>query len=213
MDFSNAPADLIVNLFAGVVSAILVLFVVEGKRRPFLEFEVEPTIKGDRSHVRVYVKNAPMPIPLRWFYDRETATRCHAWIMFYYEDGVRVYQNEMVARWASTLEPVEPFLDESGSTKWRARNSYDLSHWVDITPNIHQLLDVAAQEGTPDKCYGWNNESYFAPDKWKLSQVRYIVRIRVQTGGRDVVGYFRLINDSDFRLEPITDKRVIRNLR
>lgn len=204
--------DTIGNIVTGVLSAVLVMIFVERARRPYLKFVVEPTVSaGDRSHVRIIVKNPPMGKPLGWIYDREPAFRCYAWIKFYFEDGTEVYPQEMIARWARTPEPR---IDRHESGEPKIQNPYELSNWVDISARMEEPLDVAMRESGAIVCYGWSNESYPTPsDNWRLLQGRYIVRVRVMTGGRDVYGYFRLINDSDFRLEPFDDNNVIRKLK
>ena len=69
-----------------------------------------------------------------------------------------------------------------------------------------------------ENCYGWTNESYlynFEHPSWKLDKGRYVVRIRVVTGGREFVDAFRIVNDApfdDFRLEKV-DEQTKKKLR
>lgn len=212
MDFSNAGADLLINIIAGILGAMIVLFVVERRRRPNLTIVIEPDFPKlpQRNHLRVLVTNQNLYPPLSLIYDREPALMCRAWISFYYTDGTRVYPREMVARWAKTPEPLSPIHEvktNDGRSVFIA-NEPKTQDWVDIAAGETTALDIVLRFNNESDCFGWNNDGYardFRNTDWKLGQGRYHVKIRIETGGREFSKSFQLINDVDFRLEDIPD--------
>jgi hypothetical protein len=196
--------DFVINILAGLVGAMVVLWAVERKRRPSLKFVVEtPPYKGqNRIHLRVIVHNQKLQFPLSWIYDREAAQLCRAWISFHHLDGRRYFSKDMVGRWCETPEPVELQIID-GQIMWGPSNR--TCDYVDIAPGTTSTLDVVFKYDGEDNCYGWNNEAYrhkeWRNPEWELSRGRYLVKVKVKTGGREFSQSFELFNEGDFRLE------------
>lgn len=211
MNFSNIGADLITNVVAGIIGAMLVLFLVERRRRPELSITIEynhPDFQNS-TFLRLNIANIRLRVPLALIYNREPALMCRAWISFHYTDGTKVYQNDMVGRWAKSPEPVSPFLDVTLPDGRSAIliTKADTTDWFDIASGEQTILDVVRRFHNETDCYGWNNDGYTYHGKnpnWKLEKGRYLVQVRVQTGGKEFTKIFQLINDADFRLEPFS---------
>ncbi len=201
--------NLLINLISSSIAGLLGAFVafwIERNRRPKLTFEIEkpPVSLGNRTHLRILVHNQRMR-----FFERNPALMCSALIEFYYPDPDRipVYSNDdgtaksMQGRWACTPEPVQPILLPNGQ---QAKALPNIPHNVDIPVDEKCALDVAMRFSGEDVCYGWNNDGYFhvnfKNDKWRLSRGKYIVKVKVKTGGREFNQEFLLINDIEFRL-------------
>ncbi len=214
MSLPDLSLNFIINLVAGVVGILIVLG-IERQRRPVLFMEAgEPGWLSDDDplgrkackwlHVQVHNKN--MPRWLAWVYNREPAMDCHAWITFYHLDGHRLFAREMNARWTETPEPELVVLQAASGQAMRLMNVQDA---VGIPPGEYANVDIAFRAKDEDASFGWNNESYlhhWRHPSWRLDKGRYIVRVRVKTGGREFSDAFLLINDvpyEHFRLEPL----------
>ena len=212
MDLTNAFADLIVNIVAGFVGTLIVLWIIERRRRVVLRFSSPEPIERKSTntiHLQINVCNKNMSPLLSWIYDREPALLCRAWLQFHTPDGqTAVYPDEMIGRWAETPEP---FIYPRGGELPLIVPSW-LQNQVDIPAGENVALDIVFKYTNEVECYGWNNDVYSHPGwrnpNWKLDKGRYIVEIRVKTEGREFTDIFWLINETDFRIEPVTDKRL-----
>jgi hypothetical protein len=109
MDFSNAPADFLINIVAGIVGALIILIVVDSRRRPNLKIDKRDAVTSTEgwTYLRVFVDNLPMRTLFR-FLNREPAYATRAWISFYHLDTASpVYERQMVGRWSETPPPQE----------------------------------------------------------------------------------------------------------
>lgn len=206
----NIGYDLVVNIVAGFIGALIVLIVLEKRKRPKIEFSVDskPYEEPNFKLLRVLVYNKAMGWPLKYLYEREPAIRCQAWINFYYSDGRPVYmQGEMQGRWSDTPIPI---------TVSRQYNPWQIENSFDISADNQAKIDVVFKYLHEEKCYGFNNESYNVHEyrsNWVIDKGQYIVRVRVKTGEQSFSDVFRLVNEMDFRLEEIQDKAIKRQLK
>lgn len=206
----------LINLVAGVVGILLVLW-IERQRRPGLTLKIgtpgeiradDPLRRPRAKWLHVQVHNRNVPPWLAWVYHGEPALACRAWITFHHLDGQRVFDREMGVRWAGSPEPsVESITTPD---KKVARRLVGANDYFDIPPGDHTDLDVVVRINGEQECYGWNNLSYlhdWRQPEWKLGPGRYIAKIRVKTGGREYTASFIVVNDvgyDDFRLsEPL----------
>lgn len=217
MDISSLSINFLINLIAGIVGILIVLW-IERQKRPELSMRVgvpgrigdnDPLGRQAATWVKIQIHNSNMPRWLRWVYDREPALACRAWITFHHLDGRRVFDREMNARWSETPEPrVEVKQTEKG----QVGILLGVQDSVDIPPGEYTNVDIAIRVKSDTDCYGWNNESYlynWEHPAWKLEKGRYVARVRVKTGGREFVDAFLIVNDiphEDFRLEPVEDE-------
>ncbi|MEO8393894.1 MAG: hypothetical protein ABI700_12960 [Chloroflexota bacterium] len=203
MDFSNAPADFLINIVAGIVGALIILIVVDSRRRPNLKItKRDPHISpGNGVFLRVFVDNTPMQKLFR-FLNREPAYATRAWISFYYPDTTPVYQEEMIGRWSETPAPQEQYREiQTPEGKVNIVSIPESRNWEDIPPEEGRHLDICVKNNNESGCYGWNNQDYAIPNKWKFVSGRYFVKVRIKTSGQEFVEVFQLLNDNDFRLE------------
>jgi len=223
MKIEDIPLNFLINLVAGVVGILIVLW-IERQRRPRISMKVgERTSLPDDDPLgractwaHIAICNGKTPRWLSWVYDGDPALACRAWISFHHAiDGHRLYSNEMVARWSEAPQPRVVTVPTEKGTAALLENTYDT---VDIpTGECANIAPVCRPIGG-DECYGWNNRSYvhsFKDPDWKLDKGRYIARIRVKTAGREFVDAFLIINDisyKEFRVEPI-DEDIKRRLK
>jgi hypothetical protein len=210
--------DFLINLIAGIVGIVFVLW-LERQKRPGLSMKVGIPSTIDEQDVlkrkpttflRVNVHNKTVPKWLAWVYDGEPALSCTGWISFHHLDGQRVFSQEMLARWSETLDP--PPIQITKTDEGNVARLVNPQDSVDIPPGESTLLDVCCRFIDEEVCYGWNNESYL--HNWrnpsrKLDKGRYLARVRVKSGGREFQDVFMIIDDvpfGDFRLEPALPK-------
>lgn len=230
MNIADLSLNFLINLTAGVVGILIVLW-IERQRRPRLSMSVgipneiveksdEPRKPGKWLYVTIH--NAGVPRWLAWVYSGEPAMACRAWITFYHLEGHRVFDREMNARWAATPEPqiqvltlgrtaVPPQLVTVKDAKMEQRQFVrllDVRETYDIPAGESTNIDVVMRFRDEETAYGWCNESYLYgwkhPD-WVLPKDRYLAKVRVVTGGREFTDVFLVVNDvpyADFRLEP-----------
>jgi hypothetical protein len=214
--------DFFINLLAGIVGILVVLW-LERQRRPGLTMhigvpgtidEADPVKRHPTTFLKVQVHNRTVPRWLAWVYHGEPAVSCAAWMSFHSLDGVALFDREMVGRWSETPDPppIQGIKTENGAVL-RLLNVQDT---MDIQPGSYANLDVVCRLKGEEECYGWNNESYLHGWKnpaWRLPKGRYIARIRVKTGGKEFRDAFVIDNDrsfTDFRLEVATAQPVTR---
>ena len=216
MDFSNAPADLLVNIVAGILGAVIILIVLEKRKSPYLRLNVGETHSvPDFTLLRVSVHNQGIGRLLSKIYDRDPALMCYAWINFYYDtdkaEPVRPGQ-ELVGRWSFTPVPVREVSDGK-----RIYDGYLTRDSFDIAPGTSTLLDIVCKFNHENDCFGWNNESYTYPEwrntNWQLNRDRYIVRVKIMTGGKETKQLFRLINELYPGLEKFDDEKLLKKLQ
>ena len=223
MNINDLGVNFLINLIAGVVGILIVLW-IERQRRPNIFMKVgepgritvaDPLKRPPASWLNVEVHNRSIPSWLRWVYDGEPALSCRAWITFHHLDGHRVFNREMYVRWSETPEPRVRFTPIEDGKVARLVGVQDT---VDIPPGEYTNLDVVFRVDGEDACYGWNNESYlhnWRHPSWQLDKGRFIAKVRVKTGGREFVDAFMIVNDvpyQDFRLETI-DNNLKRRLK
>ena len=105
--------EFIINLFAGIIGILVVLW-IESFRRPGITMKVgdihiieKKDLLGRRhtKFLRVEICNRDVPKLLEWFYDGEPALSCKGWITFRDNNGSKILQEEMKARWSSSIQP------------------------------------------------------------------------------------------------------------
>lgn len=204
----TAIFNIVIGIVSGIISAIIILVIVERNRRPNLEFEIEsPPHKSPngQTYLRLCVKNRKLNRLIALIFDGQPALMCHAWIRFQYVNGIDVYQQEMIGRWAGTPEPIHYEIGQDDSATAVVDFS-QLRNWIDIPSGQSTTLDIVRQMSGDNYCHGWCNANYLRPPdqlEFKIDSGHYHVLIRVQTGGRDFHYTVKLINDMDFRLEKI----------
>jgi len=205
-------SNFVISLLASIIGVLTVLW-IDRQRRPRLRMTVgipgtidkaDPLKRPVTTFLHVRVENQKTNFPVSLFYDAEMALSCAAWLTFHHLDGHRVFDREIVARWTETPEPSFRPITHDGKV---AVMLSGVKNSVDIPTGEYANLDVAVRMLGERECYGWNNESYLHnwrhPD-WKLKRGRYLVNVRVRSGGREFKDVFLLVNDvphRDFRLE------------
>lgn len=218
MGFSDLVVNFGINLVAGVVGILIVLW-IERQKRPRLSMKVgepgwieddDPLKRTPCKWLHVQVHNPGMPRWIAWVYDREPALSCRGWITFHHLDGHRVFDREMIVRWSETPGPeIVEYPTENGKVAMLGKN---VQQTFDIPPGEYTSLDVVFRFKGESECYGWNNESLlhnWRHPSWRLEKGRYVARVRVKTGGREFVDAFMIANDvqyEDFRLELVQDE-------
>ena len=205
--------DFLINLIAGVVGILVVLW-IERQRRPRLSMHVgipgtidehDPLKRHPTTFLKVQIHNLCVPKWLSWVYDGEPALSSAGWITFHHLDGQRVFDREMLARWSETQDP--PPIAATKTDEGLIARLVNPQNAVDIPPGEYANLDVVNRLEGEAECYGWNNESYIHGWKhpsWRLDKGRYVAKIRVKSGGREFQDAFVVVNDipfADFRLE------------
>ena len=222
MDKAELVINFFINLLAGIIGILIVLW-IERQRRPSITItlgqpghikEGDPLKRPPCTWLHVQVHNRNVPKWLAWVYHGEPALACRAWITFHHLDGQRVFDREMNARWSGSNQPkVESINTEEGQLARLvgAEDSFD------IPPGDQTTLDVVFRAKDESECYGWNNQSYlhnWRHPEWKLEKDRYVATVRVKTGGQEYTNAFLIVNDvpySDFRLVEI-DKELKKKL-
>jgi len=212
MDGWAIVLSFLISLLATLIGLLAILW-IESCRRPVLQLKVgapggllasDPLKRPECIWTHVNVRNRPIPRWLGWVYDSEPALSCAAWISFFTVNGDRVFKDDMLGRWSETPEPRIVQIKTEAGTVARILDGRD---HVDIPPGEYTTLDIAVRIRGEEDCFGWNNESYvynWRHPLWKLPKGRYVVAVRVKTGGKEVVERFLLANDGrfeDFRLE------------
>jgi hypothetical protein len=214
----GSPVGLtILGVILGAVVAILITILVENLRKPKLQLVIDPPNDVEYKEQRpaknarfltLELVNTPLPIWARWM-SRNTALQCHGEVTFHHLDGQNVFGRAMTGRWSYSPEPA-PISFRIDNKK--IISFYDpsrLTTRIDISPGETNHINIAARFDADDKCYGWNNESYFSDPIWRnpawcLNAGRYLVKVTIVSAGEKCVGTFRLINDvpyHDFRIE------------
>jgi hypothetical protein len=211
----------------GGIITILVTILVEYLRSPSLSLSLgeEPQDahfpEGHPARimrsVNVRLNNKAFWGP-RWL-TRAPALQCRATVTFHHLDGQNIFGRAMEGRWSSSVQP-GPLEGEGQITRPDGEPDHikmriidpmrlTLKSRIDVYPGEREILDIAVRLDDDERCYGWNNETYFGNTpwrnpKWQLERGRYLVRVTVVSSGQTCVGTFRLINDvarTDFRLE------------
>lgn len=220
MNFQHALAQPAVQILLGAVIAVLIPIWVEYLRQPRLTLSIEtPPFEvdypaGERPaytarYLRLRLFNKALPKRMRWML-RDSAQQCHGTITFHHNDGQNVFGRAMSIRWSGSPQPI-PLEGRIGNQVLMIVDPMriTLDSRMDVYPDKNELFDVAARFDNDAECYGWNNEAYFSDPRWRnpdwrLPAGRYLVRVTVNTSGKECVGVFSLINDvprKDFRLE------------
>jgi hypothetical protein len=217
-------------IFGGIVS-IVITITVEYFRRPELILSIEDPPcdilnrencpARDARHLRLKLRNKPLPGVLRWM-QRSAALQCRGEITFHHLDGQDVFARTMTVRWANSPQPVSSrIMDLKGQVQFVvqdfARSAMEAR--MDVYPGDGEILDVAARFDDEPDCYGWNNDAYqfeWRNPNWKLPPGRFLVGVVITSSGQKCFGKFRLINDvsrTDYRLEHGTsqDRMNLRN--
>jgi hypothetical protein len=215
----------ILGVALGAVVAILITILVENLRKPKLQLGLDPPTDVEYQNrpaqnvrfLSLELVNTPLPRWARWM-SRSTALQCHGEITFHHLDGQNVFGRAMTGRWSGSPEPV-PISFRIGDQLVSISDPSRLTTRIDVPPGETQHINVAARFDAEDKCYGWNNESYFSdpvwrnPD-WRLNAGRYLVRVTIVSAGEKCVSLFRLINDvprHDFRIEKSLPNDTVRD--
>lgn len=207
-------------IFGGLIT-IATAMGVEYFRRPQLSLFIEnppcdityapqrPALNA--RHVRVKLRNAPLPLGLRWM-QRAAALQCRGEITFHHLDGQNIFGRQMAVRWANSPQPIaSQIVDTQGIAQYQILDFARMATAVrmDVYPGEEEIVDVAVRLDDETDCYGWNDEAYihlWRNPSWRLPRGRYLVRVVITSSGDKCVGCFRLINDvdnrTDFRLEP-----------
>ena len=223
MNTTELVVNFLINLVAGIVGILIVLW-IERQRRPRLTItmgqpsqikEEDPLHRVPSTWLHVQVHNRNVPRWLAWVYHGEPALTCRAWITFHHLDGQRVFDREMKARWAGSDEPKVEIINTQEGQVARLVGAQDS---FDIPPGDHTDVDVVFRAKAEKECYGWSNENYlhnWRHPNWKLEKGRFIARVRIKTGGQEYTNAFLIANDvpySDFRLVEI-DKETKKRLK
>ncbi len=206
------------SLFAAGVS-VFAIVAFESLMRPSIAFEIEqPTeVQPDgRTFLRVFVRNRPIPKPLRPFMDRRPALLTRAWITFLNENNQPIFRpgHRMRGRWASSPEPVRAVSIQSKEGTAGVALFWDPSvttDSVDIPPGSFEVLDIVARAPGKDVCFGWHNGIIQRPNpppdaRFDLKAGRYHALVQVETGGRRFRYIVCIVNDvplEHFRQEPV----------
>lgn len=223
MSLGEIMLSFMTSVVGGLMASIVIFALIERRRRPKLLMKIcKPHLLGGENDalkrpfsknlcVRIYNERTPAIINL--VYDRSPAFACRAWISFYHLDGSPVYDREMTARWSDTSQPEFNSSTIEGRTyvtPKKVQETYDIP--AGRSTEVHLLIRYKDDE----ECYGWSNESYIVAQTrgdwrnpyWKLSKGRYIVKIRVETNGREFEDAFMVFNDvpfDDYRLGPLSN--------
>src|SRR5271165_519563 len=157
----------------------------------------------------------------RWWTLLAPSVACRAQISFHTPTGHDFFGRSMVGRWANTPQP-QPIVVPAGGGQFLQVvdiDKYTRESRLDIYPGEREPLDIAVRFDGDTDCYGWTNESHFAPrmrnSKWLLPTGIYLVKVTVTVSGTPHVGCFRIHNDGPtpdtFRLEEATadERRTI----
>jgi hypothetical protein len=153
----------------------------------------------------------------RWWTLLAPAVACRAQISFYTPPtGHDTFgRRSMVGRWANTPQP-QPIVVPAGGGQFLQVvdvDKYTRESRLDIYPGEPgEPLDIAVRFDGDTDCYGWTNDSHFAPrirnPDWRLVTGVYLVKVTVTGSGTPHVGCFRIHNDGPtrdtFRLEEAT---------
>ena len=216
MDFA---LSVISGFIGSVATLILAAILIERPRLPYLVFAIEPPYRPDfgpaRQHTRVIVSNMPMTGLFSWLYQRQTAYACSDKVRFVYSDAVTpVHSEAMLGRWADLPEPFAqvygPDPDNPGQSIPTGIIPQNVGSVIDIPSGSAGTLDIAVRSDGELEAYGWNTEGYayrFHNPKLHIRPGQYYVDIEVKTGGQVFRKRFSMINDVEFRLEPVQTPR------
>jgi hypothetical protein len=199
-------SDFLINLLAGILGIVIVLF-IERQRRPCIEINLgsktefppyDPLGREEAVFFYLNITNKKMPFILSWFYDREPALNCRAWLRFKTIDGKDVFNNEIIARWPNSPQP------QIAEIKLEER-MYKVPIWVDnsmdISPNEFEPLNVIIKMKSDNKAFVWCNESYihgWRNENLALEKNIYQIEVRVKTGGRNFRREFNFDNTKNW---------------
>lgn len=215
--FANLTVNFLINLLAGIFGIVIVLW-LERLRRPALSLNIgtiggipndDPMDRPECKFLHVAVRNRNVPNWLSWVYQGEPALMCKAWISFHHLDGYKVYDREMVGKWSQSGDPDVIVIDRG--EKGTAIRLANIQISADIPPGESTDVDIAIRVKDEEIAYGWCNESYlyqWRHPSWRLDKGRFIVKVRVQSMGREYTDMFMVVNDvpyDDFRLHPLDD--------
>lgn len=210
--------DFVINLIAGIVGILIVLW-IERQCRPRLFFKIGvPGTIDDKdvmkrhptTFLKVQVHNRNLPRWLSWVYMGEPALSCSGWVSFFDEDGAPIFPKEMLGRWSETPDP--PPIDYTKVDDVVVARLVSPQNTVDIPPGEYSNLDIVNKIEGEEQCYGWNNESYihkWRHPEWSLAPGKYLAKVRVKTGGLEFKDVFVIRNDlefNEFRLEEASDE-------
>jgi hypothetical protein len=156
-----------------------------------------------------------LPSRLLFFLRRKPAIGCKAFITFHIAtDGKKFRDHEMTGRWVGSREPLSAVITNQGSISYLPDPSV-VRDDLDIYAGQQEALDVGVRFDQEDKCYGWNNESYWSPTPWRsqhweLPRGDYLVVVTIRTNdGLECRDIFKLLNSGkrqDFRLEHASEE-------
>jgi hypothetical protein len=213
-----------IGIVGGALITIATAILVEYLRTPRLRLTIEsPTLDlSDRRNLRVWLHNdAPFFARL---IQRSAALQCQGEITFHDpNDGHDIFNRAMVVRWVNSPEPIaSQILDLNGQVKYVVNDFARAAaeSRMDIYPGDGRLLDVAVRYKSEERCYGWNNDSYFYKwrnPNWALGRGRYLVKVVISSSGQKCTDVFCLLNEVEsldaFRLTAASDSEREKVLR
>lgn len=199
--------DFLLNVLAGIVGIVIILF-IDRSRRPELQIKegnigfMEPDDQLGRPEAAFrYIKIKNKPIFPLWgfFFDREPAYACKAWITFMDLEKNRLFEEEMLGRWTSNPEPLIHEIKKGDKVYRRLQV---IQNDVDIHPGEELNLNTVVKIKGDKNCYGWSDETYlhgWENPKWKISEKKFLMKIRIRTGGREYVKIIGIENNQNFK--------------
>ena len=199
--------DFFLNVVAGIIGIVFVLF-IDRTKRPLLIIEqgeityMEPGDQlGRKEAAFPYIKITNKPIYPLWgfFHDREPAYACKAWITFLDLNNKNLFKEEMLGRW--TKNP-EPHIYEIKKNNKIFRQIISIRDTFDIHPNEPVSLNTIVKIKDDKNCYGWSDFSYlhgWDNSDWEITEGKFIIQIRIRTGGREFVKKFGIENNENYK--------------
>jgi len=156
---------------------------------------------GRKEAAFPYLKITNKPIFPLWgfFFDREPAYACKAGITFFDMDNNLLFKEEMQGRWTSNPEPK---LYEIKFKNKSFRRIIPIKDTFDIHPNESVILNTIVKIKDDKNCFGWSDDSYlhgWDNPNWKIDKEKFVIKIRLRTGGREFVKKFGIENNYNFK--------------
>lgn len=197
----------IFGAFLGTFGGLGVALIIERVKQPRVRIILAPPSDQSPGNVptrflHLTVENCALPLWMRGWLSRQTATSAYGRIRFLYPDGKEALPRPMDIRWTGSPQPPE-FVQNGvlhGST-------FDFLRFRDIHTSRSEGIDVCVKFEGDSSCHGFTNTSYVHnlkhPD-YKLKEGRYIIEVSVYSGQQVWTECFVLRNDwprKDFTLE------------
>ena len=200
-------SDFILNVIAGIVGILIVLF-VDRSRRPVLIIEEgeisymgpgDPKGRKEAAFPYIRVTNKSICPFLGFFFDREPAYACKAWITFLDMEKNKLYEKEMLGRWTKNPQPRINIFKKDDDIY---RSMIVIKDTFDIQPNVTVSLNSIVRIKDDKNCYGWSDESYLEGwnnPNWKIQKKNFLLKIRIRTGGREFIKILGIKNKNSFK--------------